>query len=92
MLFRSQPDGAQLAIRLTFILLPIVILLFAIWIASRYKLTSKLQKQIVELNARKDKDSADFTEERQRLLVEVGEKAAKIPQIDFAANNDESTN
>ena len=77
----SQPENAQLAIRLTFILLPIVILAFAIWIASRYKLTSKLQQQIVELNARKDKDSEEFAELRKDLLSQVGENVNKLPEI-----------
>ena len=77
----SQPEAAQLAIKLTFILLPIVIMAFAIAIASRYKLTSKLQKQVVELNAREDKDSEEFKTARRELLVEVGEKVNKIPDI-----------
>ena len=76
-----QPTAAQLAIKLTFILLPIVVLAFAIWIASRYKVTSKLQKQIVELNARTDKDSDDYAEQRVALLKEVGENVNKLPQI-----------
>ena len=77
----EQPEAAQLAIKLTFILLPIVILAFAIWIASRYKVTSKLQKQIVELNSREDKDSEEFAAERCELLKEVGENINKLPQI-----------
>ena len=77
----KQPEAAQLAIKLTFILLPIVILAFAIWIASRYKVTSKLQKQIVELNAREDKDSEEFAKERMELLAAVGEKESRIPQL-----------
>lgn len=76
-----QPESAQWAIRLTFILLPIVVLAFAIWIASRYKLTSKLQKQIVDLNARKDKDSDDYAEQRCALLKEAGENIDKLPPI-----------
>ena len=70
----SQPEAAQWAIRLTFILLPIVILAFAIWIASRYKLTSKLQKQVVELNLREDKDSEEFLQAKNKVLAELGEK------------------
>ena len=76
-----QPQAAQTAILLTFTILPIVILAFAIWIASRYKLTSKLQKQIVELNAREDKDSEEFANERRELLKAVGENVNKLPQI-----------
>ena len=70
----SQPEAAQWAIRLTFILLPIVILAFAIWIASRYKLTSKLQKQVVELNLREDKDSEEFLQAKNKVLAELGER------------------
>ena len=77
----EQPEGAQLAIKLTFILLPIAILGFAIWIASRYKLTSKLQQKIVELNTRTDKDSKEFAEQRRELLAQVGENVNKIPTI-----------
>ena len=77
----EQPQAAQIAILLTFTILPIVILAFAIWIASRYKVTSGLQKQIVELNAREDKDSESYANARSELLVAVGEKAHKLPQI-----------
>ena len=77
----SQPEAAQQAIKLTFILLPIIILILAIVIASRYKLTSKLQSQIVELNARTDKDSEEFAEQRKELLSQVGENVEKLPEI-----------
>ena len=77
----TQPEPAQQAIKLTFILLPIVILIVAIIIAANYKLTSKLQKQIVELNAREDKDSDDYAEQRVELLKAVGENVNKLPQI-----------
>ena len=76
-----QPDAAQQAIKLTFILLPVAILIVAIIIASRYKLTSKLQTEIVELNARTDKDSEEFAELRRELLSQVGENVAKLPEI-----------
>ena len=67
----SQPDGAQLAIRICFIVLPIVIMALAIVIASKYKLTSDLQKRIVEANARTDKDSDEFQQLREELLGEL---------------------
>ena len=67
----SQPDGAQLAIRICFIVLPIVIMALAIVIASKYKLTSDLQKRIVEANARTDKDSDEFKQLREELLGEL---------------------
>lgn len=67
----SQPQSAQLAIRICFIVLPIVIMALAIFIASKYKLTSDLQKQIVQANARTDKDSADFEQTRKDLLSQL---------------------
>ncbi len=67
----SQPNGAQLAIRICFIILPIIIMGIAILIASKYKLTSDLQKRIVEANARTDKDSDDFKQTRQNLLDQL---------------------
>ena len=67
----SQPEGAQLAIRICFIILPIVIMALAILIASKYKLTSQLQKRIVEANARTDKDSDEFKQLREELLGEL---------------------
>ena len=76
----TQPEPAQQAIKLTFILLPIAILIVAIVIAAHYKLTSKLQQKIVELNERRD-NSEDFAEQRRALLAEVGENVDKLPQI-----------
>ncbi len=67
----SQPDGAQLAIRICFIILPIAIMALAILIASKYKLTSELQKRIVEANARTDKDSDEFKQLRDELLGQL---------------------
>ena len=67
----SQPDGAQLALRICFIVLPIVIMALAIFIASKYKLTSDLQKRIVEANARTDKDSDQFKQLREELLGQL---------------------
>ncbi len=67
----SQPDGAQMAIRICFIVLPIVIMALAIFIASKYKLTSDLQKRIVEANARTDKDSDEFQQLREQLLGQL---------------------
>ena len=77
----SQPIAAQQAIKLTFILLPIAILILAIVIAANYKLTSKLQAQIVELNARQDKDSDEYLSERKQLLGMLGENIGKLPDI-----------
>lgn len=76
-----QPESAQQAIKLTFILLPIAILVLAIIIASRYNLTSSIQKRIVELNAREDKDSEQYAEERKQLLAALGENVSKLPLI-----------
>ncbi len=67
----SQPESAQLAIRLTFILLPIVIMIIGIIIASRFKLTKSLQQKIVEANAIEDKDSEEYKKLREDLLSQL---------------------
>ena len=67
----TQGESAQLALRLTFILLPIAIMIIGIIIACRYKLTKDLQAKIVETNARNDKDSNDFKQEREELLKQL---------------------
>lgn len=67
----AQSEGAQLALRLTFILLPIAIMALGIFIASRYKLTKSLQQKIVEANAREDKDTEDFKQLREELLKQL---------------------
>ena len=81
----SQPEPAQQAIKLTFILLPIAILILAIAIAINYKLTSQLQAKIVALNGSSDKGSDEFNQQRVELLTELGEKADKLPQVDWAS-------
>lgn len=67
----QQTETAQLAIRLTFTLLPIVIMCIGIAIASRYKLTKTLQSKIVEANAQTDKDSDEFRQTRDELLKQL---------------------
>ena len=67
----EQSDSAQLAIRLTFILLPIAIMIIGIAIACRYKLTKDLQAKIVEANACNDKDSDEFNRTREELLKQL---------------------
>lgn len=80
----SQPDPAQQAIKLTFILLPIAILVLAIIIAANYKLTSKLQAKIVELNGSAEKGSEEFEQQRAELLTQLGENGNKLPQVNWA--------
>ena len=80
----QQPESAQIAIKLTFILLPIIIVGLGIFISSRYQLTSKLQAQIVALNRREDKGSEQWQAERKELLAALGENADKLPEITFA--------
>ena len=84
----EQPAAAQQAIKLTFILLPIAVLILAIVIAASYKLTHKLQSRIVELNAREDKDSDSYLDERKELLALLGENVAKLPQIAVVEQDD----
>ncbi len=64
----QQTESAQLAIRLTFTLLPIVIMILGIVIASRYKLTKDIQQKIVQANAIENKDSDEFKQTRADLL------------------------
>lgn len=67
----AQSDSAQLAIKLTFILLPIAIMVIGILIASRFKLTKDLQRQIVEANQTEDKSTAEFAQLRSDLLEKL---------------------
>ena len=78
----EQPEAAQQAIKLTFILLPIAILILAIVIAANYKLTSGLQAKIVALNE-SGKGSEGFAEQRTELLAQLGENVEKLPQIEI---------
>lgn len=64
----AQSDSAQLAIKLTFILLPIAIMAIGILIAIRFKLTKDLQRQIVEANQTEDKSTQEFAQLRSDLL------------------------
>lgn len=82
----SQPESAQIAIKLTFILLPIAIMILAIVIASRYKLTRDLQQRIVAANACSDKTSAEFARERVYLLEQLGENVKALPKLDGSAS------
>lgn len=79
----SQPEPAQQAIKLTFILLPIAILVLAIVIAANYRLTSNLQAKIVALNGSADKGNEEFEAQRKELLSALGENVGKIPQVDW---------
>ncbi len=85
----QQPQSAQIAILLTFVLLPIIVVGLGIFISSRYKLTSKLQKQIVELNRRSDKNSEEWQAERKELLGALGENVDKLPEITVQQNDTE---
>ncbi len=87
----SQPEAAQIAIKLTFILLPIIIVGLGIFIASRYKLTAKLQARIVELNRREDKGSEEWQAERVELLGALGENVEKLPVITAESAEEERT-
>lgn len=67
----EQTESAQLAIKLTFILLPIAIMVLGIIIACRYKLTKNLQQKIVEANALEKKDGDEFKQMREELLKQL---------------------
>ena len=84
----TQPDPAQQAIKLTFILLPIAILILAIVIAANYKLTSKLQAKIVALNESANKGSEEFEQQRKELLAQLGENIDKLPQLEESTQDE----
>lgn len=65
-----QTEGAQLAIRLVFILLPVVISLIAILIASRYKLTQQMQQKVVDTLAL-DVNSDEYKAQREEILSQL---------------------
>ena len=65
-----QTDSAQLAIKLVFILLPIVISIVAIAIASRYKLTKQMQQKVVDTLAL-DTDSQQYQTQRDEILSQL---------------------
>ncbi len=65
-----QDSSAQTAIKLTLILLPAAIMVIGIVIASRYKITEKLQKRIVEANLM-DKESDDYSRTREEILNDM---------------------
>ena len=67
----EQSASAQLAIRICFAVLPIVIMAIGALIAFRYKLTKDLQQRIVQANAREDKDSEEFKQLREELLSQL---------------------
>ena len=65
-----QSDGAQLAIRLVFILLPVVISVIAIAIASRYKLSEQMQQKVVQTLAM-DTNSTEYQQAREEILSQL---------------------
>lgn len=67
----SQPQGAQIGILLTFTVVPIVVLIIGIVIASRFKLTKELQTKIVECNNMEDKTSEEYKQTREELLAQL---------------------
>lgn len=67
----EQTAAAQTALQICFLALPIAIMLLGCVIAFRYKLTKDLQKQIVEANARTDKNSEEFKALREELLGQL---------------------
>ncbi|MCM1042897.1 MAG: MFS transporter [Corallococcus sp.] len=67
----QQMPSAQLAIRLTIILLPIAICAVGIAIAWKYKLTRERQERIVAA-LKLDKDSQEYIKTRDEILSELG--------------------
>ena len=65
-----QSQQAQLAIRLVFILLPVVISLIALLIASKYKLTEQMQQKVVQTLAL-EVDSSEYKAARDEVLSQL---------------------
>ena len=72
----AQGDMAQFAIRLAITLLPIVILLVGVFIATRYRLTKQAQEQIVSLC--NDQTQQEFGQQKKALLQYLGEDVSKF--------------
>ena len=87
----NQGEAAQTAIKLTFILLPIIIVGLGIYVSCRYKLTANLQQRIVDLNRRSDKGSEAWLAERKELLGALDENVDKLPELTFAPADTEGT-
>ena len=67
----SQPEGAQIGILITFTVVPIVVLVIGMIIASRFKLTRELQQRIVECNRTADKTTDEYQKTREELLSQL---------------------
>ena len=67
-----QNENAQLALRLTITLLPIVILIVAILICRKYKISKEVQSRIVELNS--NKQVSNYQEKRNEILKTLDEE------------------
>ena len=67
----QQSESAQLAIRIAFTLLPIAVLVLGVYFASKFKLNSTLQRQIVQANALQDKTTEQFATQREELLQQL---------------------
>lgn len=66
----QQPNGAKIAILLTFTVAPIVVMALGILIASRYKLDKTMQSKVVSANAM-DRTSSEYQTERDQILSEM---------------------
>lgn len=67
----SQPEGAQIGILITFTVVPIVVLVIGMIIASHFKLTRELQQRIVECNRIADKTTEEYKNTREELLSQL---------------------
>lgn len=77
-----QTEASQLALRLTFTILPVIVCGLGMLIASRYRLTKDRQERIVEL-LQEGKEAQDYQLRREQLLLELNEK---IPSDDSTDN------
>ncbi|MEG1528094.1 MAG: MFS transporter [Clostridia bacterium] len=61
-----QQHSAQVALLLTIVIIPLIIIIFGIIIASKFKLNREKQQKIVELLS--NKDSPDYERQREEIL------------------------
>ncbi len=85
-----QTEGAQLALRLTFTLLPMLVAGLGMFFASRYRLTAQRQKRIVEL-LEQDPTTEAYKQKRIELLTELQEKLPPELQQPTDTDNTDST-
>mgnify|MGYP004664213047 FL=1 len=82
----SQPDSANLAIRIVIAFLPILIMALGVFFSFKYKLTRERQNRIAAC-VKLDKHSEEYAKTRQQLLQELDEK---VIELEFDGQQDKN--